>query len=87
MILVDLQKAFDTLDYGNMLVSGHLQLNGLSLISQKETFWFCNDVFSEAGTLKYGGFYYWTTLFSIFSLSILAGSYLYAVDTLTFYQN
>ena len=46
MVLVDLQKTFDTLDHGVLLegvrylVFGHAYLNGLSPIFQAKRFWF-----------------------------------------------
>ena len=46
LILADFQKAFDTLEHGALLekmkylVPRHLQLNGLSLISERGNFLF-----------------------------------------------
>ena len=60
MILVDLQKVFDTLYHGVLL--GEMKYFGFrapvikwfeSYLSKRK-FLVCIDVFSEAGTLKYG---------------------------------
>ena len=100
MILLDLQKAFDTLDHGVLL--GKMKYFGFrasvikwfeSYLSNRK-FLVCIDVFSEAGTLKYGvpqGSILGPLLFLLYvndlpqSLSD-AGSYLYADDTCIFYQ-
>ena len=51
IILIDFQEAFDTLDHGvllkkwNILVFEHLQLNGLSPVSQTENVEFVLIIF------------------------------------------
>ena len=100
MIIVDLQKAFDTLDRGVLLEK--MKYFGfqtsvikwfLSYLSNRK-FLVCIDVFSEAGTLKYGvsqGSILGPLLFLLYvndlpqSLSD-AGSYLHTDDTCIFYQ-
>ena len=61
MILVDLQKAFDTLDHGVLL--GKMKYFGFrasvtkwfeSCLSNRKVLVCIDNVFSEAGTLKYG---------------------------------
>ena len=101
MILVDLQKAFDTLDHGVLLEKMKYFGFRTSVIKWFESylsnrkFLVCIDVFSEAGTLKYGvpqGSILGPLLFLLYvndlpqSLSD-AGSYLYADDTCIFYQH
>ena len=101
MILVDLQKAFDTLDHGVLLEKIKYFGFRASVIKWFESylsnrkFLVCIDVFSEAGTLKYGvpqGSILGPLLFLLYvndlpqSLSD-AGSYLYADDTCIFYQH
>ena len=101
MILVDLQKAFDTLDHGVLLEKMKYFGFRASVIKWFESylsnrkFLVCIDVFSEAGTLKYGvpqGSILGPLLFLLYvndlpqSLSD-AGSYLYADDTCIFYQH
>ena len=61
MILVDLQKAFDTLDHGVLLKKKRNFGFWTSVIKWFESYFsnrtflvFINNVFSEAGTLKYG---------------------------------
>ena len=101
MILVDLQKAFDTLDHGVLLEKMKYFGFRASVIKWFESylsnrkFLVCIDnVFSEAGTLKYGvpqGSILGPVLFLLYvndlpqSLSD-AGSYLHAHDTCIFYQ-
>ena len=100
-ILVDLQKAFDTLDHGVLLEKMKYFGFRTSVIKWFESylsnrkFLVCIDVFSEAGTLKYGvpqGSILGPLLFLLYvndlpqSLSD-AGSYLYADDTCIFYQH
>ena len=101
MILVDLQKAFDTLDHGVLLEK--IKYFGYrtsvtkwfeSSLSNRK-FLVCIDVFSEAGTLKYGapqGSTVGPLLFLLYvndlpQSSSDAGSYLYADDTYIFYQH
>ena len=102
MILVDLQKAFDTLDHGVLLEKMKYFGFRASVIKWFESylsnrkFLVCIDnVFSEAGTLKYGvpqGSILGPLLFLLYvndlpqSLSD-AGSYLHADDTYIFYQH
>ena len=102
MIVVDLQKAFDTLDHGVLLEKMKYFGFRASVIKWFESylsnrkFLVCIDnVFSEAGTLKYGvpqGSILGPLLFLLYvndlpqSLSD-AGSYLYADDTCIFYQH
>ena len=101
MILVDLQKAFDTLGHGILLEKMKYFGFWASVIKMFESylsnrkFLVCIDVFSEAGTLKYGvpqGSILGPLLFLLYvndlpqSLSD-AGSYLYADDTCIFYQH
>ena len=98
MILVDLQKAFDTLDHGVLLEKMKYFGFRASVIKWFESylqFLVCIDsFFSEAGTLKYGvpqGSILGPLLFLLYvndlpqSLSD-AGSYLYADNTCIFYQ-
>ena len=102
MILIDLQKAFDTLDHGVLLEK--LKYFGFrtsiikwfeSYFSNKKVLVCIDNDFSENETLKYG-----VAQGSIFGalLSLLyvnefpqslsdAGSYLYADDTCSFYQH
>ena len=102
MILVDLQKGFDTLDYGVLLEK--MKYFGFrtpaikwfeSYLSNKKFLVFIDNVFSEAGTLKYGvlqGSILGRLLF-LLDVNYLpqslsdAGSYLYADDTCIFYQH
>ena len=101
MILVDLQKAFDTLDHGLLLEKMKYFGFRTSVIKCFESYLsnrkllVCIDVFSEAGTLKYGvpqGSILGPLLFLLYvndlpqSLSD-AGSYLYANDNCIFYQH
>ena len=97
----DLQKAYDTLDHAFLLEK--MKYFGLrtsviklleSYLSNRKSL-VCIDVFSEAGTLKYGvpqGSILGPLLFLLYvndlpqSLSN-AGSYLYADDTWIFYQH
>ena len=100
-ILVDLQKAFDTLDHGILLEKIKYFGSLASVIKWFESylsnrkFLVCIDVFSEAGTSKYGvpqGSIFGPLLFLLYvndlpqSLSD-AGSYLHADDTCIFYQH
>ena len=99
MILVDPQKAFDTLDHGVLLEKKKKNRNILAIkwfesYFSNRKFLVCIDVFSEGGTLKYGvplGSIVGLLLFLLYvndlhqSLSD-AGSYLYADDTCIFYQ-
>ena len=93
MILVDLQKAFDTLDYGVLLEKMKYFGFRASVIKWFESylsnrkFLICIDnVFSEAGTLKYGvpqGSFLRPLLFLLYVNDISqllsdAGSHLYA---------
>ena len=99
MILVDLQKAFDTLDHGVLLEKMKYFGFRASVIKWFESYLsnrkllVCIDVFSEAGTLKYGvpqGSILGPLLFLLYvndlpqSLSD-AGFYLYADDTCILY--
>ena len=102
MILIDLQKAFDTLDHGVFLEK--MKYFGFrtslikwfkSYLSNRKLLVYIDNVFSEAGTLKYGvpqGSILGLFLFLLYvndlpnSLSD-AGSYLYANDTCIFYQH
>ena len=102
MILVDLQKAFDTLDHRVLLEK--MKYFGLwasvikwveSYLSNRKFLVCIDNIFSEAGTLKYGvpeGSILGPLLFLLYvndlpqSLSD-AGSYLYADDTCIFYQH
>ena len=101
MILVDLQKAFDSLDHGVLLEKMEYFGFRESVIKWFESylsnrkFLVCIDVFSEAGTLRYGvpqGSILGPLLFLLYvndlpqSLSD-AGSYLYADATCIFYQH
>ena len=102
MILVDLQKAFDTLEHGVLLEKMKYLSFRTSLIKRFEsylsnkTFLVCIDnVFSEAGALKYDvlqGSILGPLLFLLcvtdLSQSLSdAGSYLYADDTCILYQH
>ena len=102
IILVDLQKAFDTLDRGVLLKKMKNFDFRASVIKWFESyllnrkFLVCIDnVFSEAGKLKYGvlpGSIFESLLFLLYvndlSQSLLdAGSYLYKYDTCIFYQH
>ena len=79
----------------DILVSRHLQLNGLSPISQTENFWFLLIMFFEAGTLKCGvpqASSSWTAPFSItckwFSTIIIRSRLLFVCRWhLIFYQH
>ena len=102
MILVHFQKVFDTLDHGVLLEKMKYFGFRASVIKWFESylsnrkFLVCIDnIFSEAGTLKYGipqGSILGPLLFLLYvndlpqSLSD-AGSYLYADDTCIFYQH
>ena len=102
MILVDLQKAFDTLDHGVLLEKMKYFGFRASVIKWFESylsnrkFLVCIDnVFSEAGTLKYGvpqGSILGPLLFLLYvndlpQLLSDAGSYLYADENCIFYQH
>ena len=102
MILIDLQKAFDTLDHGVILEK--MKYFGFresvikwfeSYLSNRKFLVCIDNVFSEAGTLKYGvpqGSILGSLHFLLYvkdlpqSLSE-AGSYLNADDTCIFYQH
>ena len=102
LILVDLQKAFDTLNHGVPLEK--MKYFGFraplikwfeSYLSNRKLLVCIDNVFPEAGTLKYGvpqGSILGPLLFLLYvndlpqSLSD-AGSYLYADDTYIFYQH
>ena len=102
MILVDLQKAFDTLDHGVLLEKMKYFSFRASVIKWFESYLSnrkflvsIDNVFSEAGTLKYGvphGSILGRFLFLLYvndlpqSLSD-ASSYLYADDTCILYQH
>ena len=101
IILVDLQKAFDTLDRGVLLKKMKDFGFRASVIKWFESylsnrkFLVCIDnVFSEAGTLKYGvpqGSILGPLLFLLYVNDLLqslsdVGSYLYADDNCIFYQ-
>ena len=103
MILVDLQKAFDTsLDHGVLLKKKKYFGFRTSVIKWFESyllnrnFLVCTDnVFCEAGTLKYGvpqGSIFGPLLFPLYVNDLPqslpeASSYLYADDTCDFYQH
>ena len=101
MILVDLQKAFDTLDHGVLFKKMKHFGFQTSVINWFETylsnrkFLVCVDVFSEAGSLQYGvpqGSILGTLLFLLYVNDLPqslpdAGSYLYEDDTCIFYQH
>ena len=99
MILVDPQKAFDTLDHGVLLEkkkkTNILVIKWFESYFSNRKFLVCIDVFSEAGTLKYGvplGSILGLLLFLLYMNDLLqslsdAGSYLYADDTCIFYQH
>ena len=100
--LVDLQKAFDTLDHGLLLEKmKYFGFRGSvikwfeSYLSSRKFLVSIDNVFSEVGVLKYGapqGSILGPLLFLLYvndlpqSLSD-AGSYLYAGDTCIFYQH
>ena len=96
MILVDIQKAFDTSDHGVLLEKMKYFGFRASVIKWFESylpsrkFLICIDnVFSEAGTLKYGvpqGSFLRPLLFLLY-VNDLPQSYCYADDTCIFYQN
>ena len=100
MILVDLQKAFDTLDHGVLLEKIKYFGFRASVIKWFESylsnrkFLVCIDVFSEAGTLKYSvsqGSILGPFLFLLYVNNLPqswdAGSYFYANDTCIFHQH
>ena len=102
MILVDLQKPFDTLYHGVLLEKMKYFGFQTSVIKWFRSYlpnrksWVCIDnVFSEAGTLKYGvpqGSILGPLLFLLYVNDLLqslseAGSYLHADDTCIFYQH
>ena len=102
MILVDLRKAFDTLDHGVLFEKMKYFGFRASVIKWFESylsnrkFLICIDsVFSEPGTLKYGapqGSILGPLLFLLHVNDLPqplsdAGSYLYADDTCIFYQH
>ena len=102
IILVDLQKAFDTLDHGVRLEKMKYFGFRVSIIKWFESylsnrkFFVCIDnVFSEAGTLKYGvpqGSILGPLLFLLYVNDLPqpladADAYLYADDTCIFYQH
>ena len=101
MILVDLQKAIDTLEHGVLLEKMKCFGFTTSVIQWFESylsnrkFLVCIDVFSKAGTLKYSvpqGSIFGLLVFLLYvndlpqSLSD-AGSYLYAHDSCILYQD
>ena len=101
MILVDLQKAFDTLDHRVLLGKMKYDCFRTSVIKCFEfylwnrKFWVCiNNVLSEAGAIKYSvpqGCSFGPVLFLYYVNDLAqwlseAGSYLYADDTWIFYQ-
>ena len=102
IILTDLQKVFDILGNGALLEE--MKYFGFRTSAIKwfvsylpnRKFWVCIDnVFSEAGTLKYGvpqGSILRPVLFLLYVNDLPqsvsdAGSYLYADDTCIFYQH
>ena len=102
MILVDFQKAFDTVDHGVLLGKIKYFEFRASLVKLFESylsnikFLVCIDnVFSEAGTLKYGvsqcsilGLLLFLFYVNDVPQSLLdAGSYFYADNTCVFYQH
>ena len=101
MILVDLQKTFDTLDHGVRLEKTKYLNLRISIIKWFEshllniTFLVCIDVFSDAETLQYSvpqGHILGPLLFLLYVNDLLqslseAGSYLYTDDTIIFYQH
>ena len=97
MILIDLQKAFDTLDRRVLFEKMKYFVIKCfeSYLSNRKFFVCIDNIFSEAGTLKYDvtqGSFLGPLLFLLYvndlsqSLSD-AGSYLYADDTCIFYQH
>ena len=101
MILVDLQKSFDTLAHGVLFEKMKYFGFRTSVIKWFESylsnrkFLVCTDVFSEAETLKYGvpqGSILGPLIF-LFYVNDLpqplseVGSYLYADNTCIFYQH
>ena len=101
MILVDLQKAFDTLHHRVLLEKMKYFGSRASVVKWFESylssrkFLVCiDDVFSEAGTLKYGvpqASILGPLLFLLYVNDLLqslsdVGSYLYADDNCIFYQ-
>ena len=102
MILVDLQKTFDTLEYGILLEKMKYLRFRTSVIKwfesylSNKTFLVCSDnVFSEAGTLKYhvpqgsilGPLLFLLCVTDLSQSLSDAGSYLYADDTCILYQH
>ena len=102
MILVDLQKAFDTLDHEVLLEK--IKYSGFwasvikwfeSYLSNRKLLVYIDHVFSEAGTLKYilpQGSILGPLLFLLYVNNLPqplldAGSYLYADDTCIFFQH
>ena len=102
MILADLQKAFDTLDHGVLLEK--MKYFGFrasvtkwfeSYLSNRKFLVCIDNVFSEAGTLKYGvpqgsilGPLHFILYVNVLTQPLSnAGSYLYVDDACMFYQH
>ena len=95
MILVDLQKAFDTLDHGAFPEKSRYLGFRTTVIKWFESYLSSRNVFTEAGTLKYGvpqGSILGPLLFLLYvndlpQLLPEAGFYLYVDDTFISYQH
>ena len=95
MILVDLQKAFDTLDHGAFPENSRYLGFRTTVIKWFESYLSSRNVFTEAGTLKYGvpqGSILGPLLFLLYvndlpQLLPEAGFYLYVDDTFISYQH
>ena len=102
IILVNLQKAFDTLDHGVLLKKmKHFGFETSTIkqfefyLSKRKVLICIDNVFSDVGTLNYGipeGSILTPFLFFLYVNELPqalseAGSYLYADDTCIFYQH